>query len=236
MSSRIRLSLLGLPGAIVLLVAAAAAPVAALTQPGHRALTAPALPGARALHRSSWRMPDPSLVAHPLRLGVSGTRFGFGSALVGLAPTGNSPSLLAVNPATHTIYVANGENNNGGSVGGDTVSVIDARHCNAHDVSRCKGPWPTITVGNRTLGDLPSGIAIDRKTDTVYVTNVGDNTVSVFNGATCNAEDTRGCTQTPAEVPVGPGPLAITADPANHTLYVANYGSGSGTTGDGTTV
>jgi YVTN family beta-propeller protein len=170
-------------------------------------------------------MPDPSSLAHAPRLGVPGTRFGFGSALVGSAPTGNGPSLLAFNPATHTIYVANGENNNGGSVGGDTVSVIDARHCNAHDVSHCKGPWPTITVGNRTLGDLPSGVAIDRKTDTVYVTNVGDNTVSVINGATCNAEDTTGCGQTPAEVPVGPGPLAITEDPANHTLYVANSGN-----------
>ena len=155
----------------------------------------------------------------------SARRFGFGSALVGSAPTGNGPALLAVDPATHTIYVANGENNNGPSAGGDTVSVIDARHCNAHDVSSCKGPWPTITVGNGTPGDLPSGIAIDRKTDTVYVTNVGANTVSVFNGATCNAEDTTGCGQTPAEVPVGPEPLAISADPANHTLYVANLGS-----------
>ena len=196
---------------------------------------APALPGARAFHRSSWSMSDPSSLAHTPRLDVPGTQFGFGSALVGSAPTGNSPSLLALSPATHTIYVANGENNNGASTGGgDTVSVIDARHCNAHDVSRCKGPWPTITVGNRTLGDLPSGIAIDRKTDTVYVTNVGANTVSVFNGATCNAEDTRGCTQTPAEVPVGPGPLAVTADPANHTLYVANVGNDN--SGDGTTV
>jgi DNA-binding beta-propeller fold protein YncE len=180
-------------------------------------------------------MPDPSSLAHTPRLASLGTRFGFGSALVATAPTGNTPSLLAVNSATHTIYVANGENNNGASTGGgDTVSVIDARHCNAHDVSRCKGPWPTITVGNRTLGDLPSGIAIDRKTDTVYVTNVGANTVSVFNGATCNAEDTAGCGQTPAEVPVGPGPLAITADPANHTLYVANVGNNN--SGDGTTV
>ena len=225
MSSRIRLSFLGLPAAIVLLVAVAAAPAAALTQPGHRTSAAPSLPGARSLHRSSWSMSDPSSLVHTPRLGVLGTRFGFGSALVGSAPTGNGPSLLAVNPATHTIYVSNGENNNGPSAGGDTLSVIDARYCNAQDVSQCKGPWPTITVGNRTLGDLPSGIAIDRKTDTVYVTNVGDNTVSVFNGATCNAEDTTGCGQTPAEVPVGPGPLAITADPANHTLYVANVGS-----------
>jgi hypothetical protein len=40
--------------------------------------------------------------------------------------------------------------------------VIDDRRCSARDVSRCKGPWPTITVGN-----LPAGVAVDQKTDTV---------------------------------------------------------------------
>jgi DNA-binding beta-propeller fold protein YncE len=100
--------------------------------------------------------------------------------------------------------------------------VIDARHCNAQDVSRCKGPWPTITVG-----DLPSSIAVDQATDTVYVTIDGDNTVAVFDGATCNALDTSGCGQAPAHVRVGPGPYGIFADDANHTVYVANPGSTS---------
>lgn len=147
--------------------------------------------------------------------------FGFGSALVGSAPTGHGPSLLAVDPGTHTIYVANGNNADGPNPGGDTVSVIDTRHCNAHDVSRCRGPWPTVTVG-----DDPIAVAVDGTTDTVYVTTVGDGVdpgaVSVFNGATCNAEDFRGCGQTPAEVPVGIVPVAIDVDTANHTAYVAN--------------
>jgi DNA-binding beta-propeller fold protein YncE len=163
---------------------------------------------------------------------------GFGSALVGSAPVGNGPSFLAMNPATNTIYVANGYNDNGPNAGGDTVSVIDARRCNAQDVSRCKGPWPTITVGTGTPSDLPGGIAIDVKTDTVYVANVGANTVSVFNGATCNATVTSGCGQKPAEVPVGLQPLTLTTDPANHTVYVANYGAPAlgGSPGNSTTV
>jgi DNA-binding beta-propeller fold protein YncE len=152
-----------------------------------------------------------------------GEPFGFGSALVGSTRVGNAPSLLALNPVTHTIYVANGNNDNGPSAGGDTVSVIDARRCNAQDLARCPGPWPTITVGNRTLGDLPSGVAIDQATDTVYVTNVGANTVSVFNGATCSALDSSGCNQTPATVPVGLGPIDLFDDPATHTVYVANF-------------
>ena len=53
---------------------------------------------------------------------------GFGSALVSSAPVGDGPSAVAINPATHTLYVTNGANDNGNSVGGNTVSVIDTRH------------------------------------------------------------------------------------------------------------
>ena len=129
---------------------------------------------------------------------------------------------MAVDAATHTIYVANGFDLNGPFIAGNTVSVIDGRQCRAQDVSRCKGPWPTVTVGNG-----PSTIAIDRATDTGYVTNNSDNTVSVFNGAICNAQVTSGCGQTPATVPVGSGPIGIFADHANHTVYVGNFNDGT---------
>lgn len=140
------------------------------------------------------------------------------------SPVGAGPSELAIDPATHTIYVANGNNNNGPSAGGDTVSIIDTRHCQAWDVSSCHGPWPTVTVGS-----LPSSIAVDQATGTIYVTNAGDNTVTVFNGATCNAATLSGCGQQ-ATVPVGLGPLGIFADDANHTVYVADLDSGNGST------
>jgi DNA-binding beta-propeller fold protein YncE len=144
----------------------------------------------------------------------------FGSALVGSTPVQPGPSAVAVDLATNTIYVANGNNANGPTnPGGDTVSVIDGRHCSALDISRCKGPWPTIKVGS-----LPSSIAVDQATDTVYVTIIGDNTVAVFNGATCNALDTSGCGQAPAHVRVGSGPFGIFADDANHTVYAGNPG------------
>ncbi|MGO9207001.1 MAG: YncE family protein, partial [Candidatus Limnocylindrales bacterium] len=146
-----------------------------------------------------------------------------GTATVGSAPAGTGPSELAFDPVTHTVYVTNGYNDNGPYVNGDTVSVIDTRHCNALDISRCKGPWPTITVGS-----LPSSIAVDQATGTVYVTNWGDNTVSVFNGNTCNAVDTAGCGQQPATVPVGLGPIGIYVDDANHTVYVPNQDDGYG--------
>jgi DNA-binding beta-propeller fold protein YncE len=155
----------------------------------------------------------------PLTSGPSPAPFGFGSALLGSAPVRPGPSAVAVDQTTNTIYVANGNNANGPSPGGDTVSVIDGRRCDAADVSRCRGPWPTVNVGS-----LPSSVAVDQATDTVYVTILGDNTVAVFNGATCNGRVTWGCGETPAHVPVGLGPFAIFADDANHTVYVADPG------------
>jgi YVTN family beta-propeller protein len=152
--------------------------------------------------------------------GIPGAPFGFGSALLASAPVRPEPSAVAVDRTTNTIYVANGVNVSGPStVTGDTVSVIDGRRCRASDVSRCKGPWPTVKVG-----DSPSTITVDQATDTVYVTILSNDTVAVFNGATCNGRVSSGCGQTAAHVPVGPAPFGILTDDANHTVYVGNPG------------
>ena len=150
---------------------------------------------------------------------VAGPFGSFGSALVGSAPVLPGPNGVAVDRATDTIYVAAGNNPDGNNHGGDTVSVIDGRHCQASDVSRCRGPWPTVKVGNN-----PGAVTVDQVTGTVYVTNVGDSTVSVIDGATCNALVSSGCGQATATVPVGAGPDGIFADRADHTVYVANSG------------
>jgi YVTN family beta-propeller protein len=145
----------------------------------------------------------------------------FGSALAGSAPVQSGPSAVAVDRATDTIYVASGNNADGPNPANppNTIAVIDGRHCQGSDVSRCKGPWPTVKVGN-----LPAAVTVDQVTGTVYVTNVGGNTVSVIDGATCNALVSSGCGQRTATVPVGAGPVGIFADHADHTVYVANFG------------
>jgi YVTN family beta-propeller protein len=124
---------------------------------------------------------------------------------------GNGPNALAVDQSTDTIYVAN--------INDNTVSVINGGTCNATITSGCGQDPPVIKVGSR-----PDGVAVDQATDTVYVTNGGDNTVSVINGATCNATITSGCGQSPPTIAVGNGPFGAAVDEITNTLYVANSG------------
>jgi YVTN family beta-propeller protein len=131
---------------------------------------------------------------------------------------GRDPFALAVDQATGTVYVANS--------GGNTVSVINARTCNAVRHSGCGQTPPAIAVGPE-----PLGIAVNQITDTVYVTSLGNftgKTVSVINGATCNAAGRTGCRQKPATVTVGPAPFGIAIDQATNTIYVANNNGGDG--------
>lgn len=135
------------------------------------------------------------------------------AATVASTPVGIGPGLEASDVATDTIYVADSEN----FTGGDTISVIDGRTCQAADISRCMRTSPTVTVGND-----PMTVAVDETTDTVYVANGNDNTVSVIDGATCNAHIHAGCSQSPPTVSVGANPQSVAVDDATHTAYVAN--------------
>jgi DNA-binding beta-propeller fold protein YncE len=155
----------------------------------------------------------------PMRQTTAGS---FGSALLATAPA-PLPGTVAVNTRTNTIYVGNGYDPDSPLEGGHTVTVIDGRRCQAANAARCAGPWPTITVGN-----LPSTLAVDETTNTVYVTNNRDGTVSVIDGRTCNAEVRSGCGQTPPTVTVGTPDSAtngIAVDPRHHTVYAGNFNS-----------
>ena len=124
-------------------------------------------------------------------------------------PVGNGAAFTALNPATHTLYVAN--------INDNTVSVINTATCNTIIISGCGQVPPTVQTGSG-----PVAIAVDHASDTIYVANVNDGTVSVINGAACNAQNTSGCGQVPPTVTVGSGPDALAIDQATGTLYVAN--------------
>ena len=123
----------------------------------------------------------------------------------------SGPQAVDVDLATDTVYAAN----NGGS--GDTVSVIDGATCNGGDGSGCSKAPRTITVGNGAFWD-----AVDQNTDTIYVANLNDRTVSVINGAKCNATNTSGCAATPPTVQVGAGAEYVAVDDSLHTVFDLN--------------
>jgi DNA-binding beta-propeller fold protein YncE len=132
-----------------------------------------------------------------------------------ITPVGSFTSGIDVNPNTKTVYVAN-ENTNG------TVSVIDAGACNQHQLAGCNQTWKTIGVGT-----FPFYVAINKTTNTIYVANVADNTLSVINGATCNATANSSCNQPQPTTTVGNVPQGVAVDETTNTIYVANEVDGT---------
>jgi len=126
-----------------------------------------------------------------------------------MTTVGNSTQGVADDPATHTVYVTNR--------GDNTVSVINTAVCNASHLAGCDHAWPTVNVGN-----YAQDLRVDIATDTIYVVNANDNTVSVINGATCNALTSAGCNQTAATVNVGNTPTALAVDQRTDTIYATN--------------
>ena len=77
---------------------------------------------------------------------------------------------LALDAANHTLYIT--------GCGGNTVEMLDVSACNAMHPSGC-GPAPLTA----TVGSFPAFPAVDEATDTIYVPNINDGTVSVIDGA-----------------------------------------------------
>ncbi len=133
-----------------------------------------------------------------------------------------SPGAPAANPRTGTVYVpiqcradfcASGPP-------GHVVDVINTATCNVKVRASCR------VVARARVGSGPLAAAVDEQTDTVYVANGNSNTVSVLNGARCNARVTRGCARPVATIKVGKFPVAAVVNPATRTLYVADLGAG----------
>ena len=63
-------------------------------------------------------------------------------------------------------------------------------------------PWPAHASASAVpTGDGANGVTFDDATRTVYVANVLANTISVIDGARCNADRTRGCDGPVATLP-----------------------------------
>ncbi len=125
---------------------------------------------------------------------------------------GRHPFRLTVDAATNTVYVTN--------FGAGTVSVIGGAACDAATTSGCDQPPAVIHVGRE-----PEALAIDDANHLGFVTNAGNNTVSVFDAARCQSANTTGCATRPPTVRVGALPNGIAIDQHTATVYVANNAS-----------
>lgn len=157
---------------------------------------------------------------------------------------GNAPLLVAANPLTHRIYVANATDN--------TVSVIDgATDVVAATVQVGTTPYglainqatnkiyvisqvdssvsvidgDTNTVTTVAVGVNPTAVAINEVTNRIYVTTSVDSSVSVIDGDT----------NTVTTVAVGAYPLAVAVNQVTNKIYVTNAGDGTLSVIDGAT-
>jgi DNA-binding beta-propeller fold protein YncE len=146
---------------------------------------------------------------------------------------GAFPQAVAVDRITHTVYVADSGSGSSGS-----LSLFDDRACNATRQTGC-GNVSTLPVPDGN----PVDIAVNLLTDTLYVatltSNGGPNLISVFDGATCNATNTTGCDQPPANVRTGNdggGPFssteAVAVNLATNTIYATSDTLGEPFLGD----
>jgi YVTN family beta-propeller protein len=102
--------------------------------------------------------------------------------------------------------------------------------------STTASPSETIGIVSRTqVGNAPVFAAQDQKTQTLYVTNSGSNTVSVVNKARCSSLHASGCARHWPVVAVGSLPLGMAVDQATDTVYVANANAGTISVIDGAT-
>ena len=125
---------------------------------------------------------------------------------------GSFPEGVALDQATDTVYVANNANSDAPA----SVSVINGSTCNGTHHSGCGQVAATAPAGRGAFG-----LAVDQAADKIIVASFADASVTLINGATCNATDTTGCGRTPAKKPAGSGPFWVAADGPAGTAYVS---------------
>ena len=86
--------------------------------------------------------------------------------------------------------------------------------------------WTYEVASTVAVGAIPGGIAINATTNTVYVANRGDDTVSVIDGITGSLISTIG---------VGNAPGAVAVNPSTNTVYVTHEGADTVSVIDGAT-
>jgi DNA-binding beta-propeller fold protein YncE len=131
---------------------------------------------------------------------------------------GTFPYGLAVDDATHTLYVADNRN---GDLPGE-VTMVNTSTCNGFISSGCHKVFPTAYIGRSARL-----VALDQEAGVLYITDRGSAAVSVLRTADCNSEVTKGCPALAPELAVGSKPVGLAVDQATGTVYIANTVSGT---------
>lgn len=136
---------------------------------------------------------------------------------VATIPVPNFLAVLEINKTTHTVYATTQD--------ASSLQVIDGVHCNALRQTACSGPAGEVLLAGRVFGLAP-----DPATNSVYVTEFGDDfrgsTVYIVDGRHCEATDVSGCSRVPARFTSGAAPLDVVIDDPEHSFYVLNNGDG----------
>ena len=127
-----------------------------------------------------------------------------GDVPVATVPVGLSPAAVAVNPISHSVYVAN--------YFGDSVTVIDG-------VTR--GAVATVAMPTGGSIAVPISVAVDVLSGKAYVGNFWSNYVSVIDGTSFTAVAT---ISPPASHASGVRAVAVDPSGATTKVYAAIYG------------
>ena len=123
------------------------------------------------------------------------------------APMATELRQIVLDHATHTLYIIDPPSSR--------LLVLDASTCNVRRHTDCT-PLATITTG-----DVPLALGLNPRTHAVYTANIVGGSVSVIDGAHCNAVDASGCAAPPETVPLEGGPFGVAVDPSTNTAYIS---------------
>lgn len=111
--------------------------------------------------------------------------------------------------------------------GSSAYGDVTARSKRSYPVSATAAAPPAsalAVIRSVSVGDGPWGVAVDQDDDTVYVSNQGENSISVIDGRSGSLVGTVG---------VGQAPVGVSVDQDDDTVYVANSGAGNISVVDG---
>ncbi len=160
--------------------------------------------------------------------------------VVGEWPVGREPSAVAYDPQTEELAVANSGSGNltilNLSLGQAVATVPIGGEPSGVAYDRANGSWWVSGGNSGTVTEISvatsrvqrivpvdpsavlSGLAIDSRTDSVYVGLLTNSTVAVVNASSGAVE---------ALIPVGLAPSSLAYVPADGAVFVANAGSGN---------